>query len=66
MKAIPYLKSDNFPIENGVYFAGNLNKRNQRLEINKVSVDRLDVSIEDGTCGFVFSDWDFWSDKVEE
>ena len=24
MRAIPYLKSDNFPIENGVYFAGEM------------------------------------------
>lgn len=66
MRAIPYLKSDNFPIENGVYFAGNLNKRNQRLEINKVNVIGLDVTTEDGTDGFIFSDWDFWSDKVED
>ncbi len=66
MKAIPYLKSDNRPTEDGVYFAGNLNTRNQRLEINKVSVIGLDVTTEDDMNGFIFSDFDFWSDKLDE
>lgn len=58
-----YLNYQNFPKEDGTYFAGNFNKHLNRLEVAKVSVVGQDVYVENDPKPFIYTDFDFWSDK---
>jgi hypothetical protein len=62
------LKKDARPTEMGLYMAGNYNTHMQRLEIEWVRLtDNGNVIVvEEGTDGYLVSDFDFWSNKIVE
>jgi len=55
-----------FPIEDGVYLAGNLSPVYNRLEIDTVTVKGTDVYVEDEPRPFIFHDFDYWSEKLSK
>lgn len=62
---IPYLNHKNYPKVPGVYFAGNMNTTNNRIEVEKVVYNGEGV-IVDNIDGYIPEDWSFWSDLVTE
>lgn len=60
----PFLKLKNYPLEDGVYYAGNVCRFKYRIEIYKVILQDGEVITERGG-GYMPRDWDYWSDKVE-
>lgn len=60
------LKAKNHPSQDGAYIAGNYNKMKSRLEIGAVVVIGTDVFVVGDSEPFIFTDFDFWSDKLKQ
>lgn len=60
------LELRNYPVKDGFYMAANHNKVQNRLEVEKVQVVDSKVFVEGEEGYFIFQDFDYWTNEIQQ
>lgn len=60
-----FLNFKKYPKECGKYYAANVNSHSKRIEFSVVEVVGDLSVVVGGVDGFILSDFDYWSDKIQ-